>query len=540
MPKRVKLTRHRSIKLSSTTIDCNGYEHPKRRPLRRIKQRVPTTPRNQVISQVAEAATTTPGFLDAADAELQRRSLAYFMEKHWHILEPGRQLVRGWALDAIIEHLEAVTRGDIRKLLICVPPGSTKSLTTRAFWPAWTWIQDPSWRFIGASYAEELALRDNRRAKMLVTSDYYNRLHPQVRLADDQQLKSNFQTTATGGMMATSVRGRATGERGDTFVVDDPHNVLEAESDKVRKETLKWFREVVPSRVNDLDLSSFIVIMQRVHHEDVAAAAIEMGYEKLIIPMHYDTDRHCRTSIGWEDPRTEPGELMWPERFSANAVEELQTNLGPYAAAAQLEQSPTPREGGLFKVDNINYIDSVPEGDISWARGWDLAGTEGDGAYTAGTLVGYNHTTKRTIIAHSTRDRRGPHRVREMILNVAETDGVEVPLIIPQDPGQAGKAQARDMSAHFAGYVVRIELQTGSKVTRADPFASQVEGGNVDMVRGDWNREFLEEMRHFPLGKYKDQVDAASSAFNHVAPKRRKRSELELFAESVPSKATPR
>jgi len=477
---------------------------------------------------------------DLIEAELCRRSVLYFAKTFWPVLEPGRKLVTGWPIEAIAEHLEAVTRGEIRKLLITVPPGSMKSLLTRAFWPSWSWIAGPSLRYIGASYAEALAARDNRRAKMIVESPLYQRLFPHVRLSDDQAQKVNFANTSTGSMMATSVRGRATGERGDVFVIDDPHNVLEAESEAIRSETLQWFREVVPSRVNDLDRSAFVCIMQRVHHEDVAAAALEQGYEHLLIPMHYDPPRARTTAIGWKDPRTEPGDLMWPERFSARAVAELETTLGIYAASAQLEQRPTPREGGLFKADKIQTIDAVPhDEEIVWCRAWDLAATDGGGAYTAGVLVGWRVAARRVIIAGVRRERVGPEGVRKLIEDTAGIDGDDVPISIPQDPGQAGKAQARDFTVRLAGYRVRIEPQTGSKETRAEPLAAQVEAGNVDIVTGQWNRDFIEELRHFPRGVYKDQVDAASSAFNAVAPKRQRKTGLFVVGDHVGNRARP-
>lgn len=482
--------------------------------------------------------TTADG--DFIEAELCRRSVLYFTQTFWPVLEPGRKLITGWPIEAIAEHLEAVTRGEIRKLLITVPPGSMKSLLTRAFWPAWSWAKDPSLRYIGASYAEALAARDNRRAKMLVESPLYQRLFPRVRLSDDQAQKVNFANTATGSMMATSVRGRATGERGDVFVIDDPHNVLEAESEAIRGETLQWFREVVPSRVNDLDRSAFVTIMQRVHHDDVAAAALEQGYEHLLIPMHFDPPRSRITSIGWQDPRTQPGELMWPERFSARAVDELAETLGLYASAAQLEQRPTPREGGLFKVDHIKMIDAVPQDEeIEWCRAWDLAATDGGGAYTAGVLVGWRVQARRVIIAGLRRERVGPEGVRKLVEDTAGIDGDDVPISIPQDPGQAGKAQARDFVVRLAGYRVRIEPQSGSKETRAEPFAAQVEAGNVDIVTGAWNRDFIEELRHFPRAVYKDQVDAASSGFNAVAPKRQRKPGLFAIGDSVGNRARP-
>lgn len=476
---------------------------------------------------------------DLIEAELCRRSVLHFTRTFWPVLEPGRALITGWPMEAIAEHLEAVTRGEIRKLLITVPPGSMKSLLTRAFWPAWSWAAQPSLRYIGASYAEALAARDNRRAKMIVESELYQRLFPRVRLADDQAQKVNFANTETGSMMATSVRGRATGERGDVFVIDDPHNVLEAESDAIRGETLQWFREVVPSRVNDLDRSAFVTIMQRVHHEDVAAAAIEQGYEHLLIPMHFDPARASTTSIGWTDPRKRPGELMWEARFSAKAVADLVKTLGPYASAAQLEQSPTPREGGLFKVDRIGHLAAVPDEEIVWCRAWDLAATPGGGAYTAGVLVGWRVEARRVIIADVKRDQLGPDGVRKLVEATAEGDGDDIPISLPQDPGQAGKAQARDFTVRLAGYRVRIEPQSGSKETRAEPLAAQVEAGNVDVVTGPWVRDFIEELRHFPRGVYKDQADAASSGFNAVAPKRQRKTGLFAIGDPVGNRARP-
>jgi predicted phage terminase large subunit-like protein len=255
--------------------------------------------------------------------------------------------------------------------------------------------------------------------------------------------------------------------------------------------------------------------------------------------MHYDSTRARTTSIGWTDPRRDEGELMWPERFSQRAVDDLVKTLGPYASSAQLEQRPTPREGGLFKADRIQKIAAVPDEEIVWCRAWDLAATDGGGAYTAGVLVGWRVEAQRVIIADVKRARLGPEGVRKLVADTADFDGVAVPLSIPQDPGQAGKAQARDFTVRLAGYRVRIEPQSGSKETRAEPLAAQVEAGNVDIVEGDWNRDFIEELRHFPRGVYKDQADAASSGFNAVAPKRQRKTGLFVIGDHVGNKARP-
>lgn len=478
--------------------------------------------------------------------EACRRSLAFYTELFWPVLEPGRQLITGWVLDAIDEHLVAVSEGHLRKLLITVPPGAMKSLKTRVFWTTWEWTHQPTRRYLGFSYAEALAVRDNRRARMIIESPLYQALFPDVRLSRDQATKVNFQNTETGSMQAAGVGGKATGERGDRVIVDDPHNVAEGESDKIRGSTVEWFREVLPSRVNDLSRDAFVVIQQRVHYDDVANTAIELGYEHLNIPAHFDENRACATSIGWKDPRTEDGENFWPERYPEDELTSLKEALGPYAFSAQYEQSATPREGGLFKVGKLRVIDDVPDEKIVWADAWDLAGSDEkdnrDAAYTARVRIGYVERTRRFVIAYADRRRIDPgpveawlELVRDEIVEEVKGGG-KITMVLPQDPGQAGKAQKRTFAKLLAGIDFFFELQSGDKVTRASPFAAQVENGNVDIVRGPWNEDFVEELRQFPRGKFKDQVDAASSGFNRIAPVRRSNKPLTAVRSVEPNK----
>ena len=462
-----------------------------------------------------------PELLAKVRAEKAKNSLKEFTRQAWPILEPGRKMAEGWVLDAICEHLEAVTAGDIRRLVITVPPGSMKSLLTRVFWPAWQWVSKPNTRFIGASYALSLAERDNTRARTLITSDWYKNTFG-VEVSPDQASKVNFGNTKTGFMMASSVGGAITGFRADAFIVDDPLSVAQGDSEADRNNALIWFKESMPTRLNDLRNSSIVIIAQRVHAEDVPAVAVEMGYEHLNIPMHYDPDRHCSTSIGWTDPRSTPEELMWPERFPAEAVKELEDALGPYAAAAQLEQNPVPRKGAMFQTERIETIDSLPDEPFITVRAWDLAGTDGAGAYTVGVRIRYGQKSNRFYIDDVQRARLASGGVRKLIEDTAIEDGHDTKIILPQDPGQAGKAQIDDLVAMLAGFNARAEAQSGSKVTRAEPLSAQVERGNVTVLQRTWTKAFVEELRFFPRGKYKDQVDAASSAFNALATLTRK------------------
>lgn len=249
-------------------------------------------------------------------------------------------------------HLEAVTFGEINRLLENVCPGFMKSLLVNVFWPAWEWgpMDMPHMRYVAFSYAASLTLRDNGRFRDLIVSPQYQEMWGhrfKLRKVGEEKITND----KTGWKLASSVGGVGTGERGDRILLDDPHNVKEAESDAVRGETVRWFRESLSNRLNDIERSAMIIIMQRVNEGDVSGVALsgDFDYCHLMIPMEFDAQRRCETEIGWADPREEDGELAWPERFSEDVVERLKRQLGPYAYAAQYQQFPEPRGGGIIK-----------------------------------------------------------------------------------------------------------------------------------------------------------------------------------------------
>jgi len=468
--------------------------------------------------------------IDARIAELERQeiaeleievcgaSLGAFARRAWPVLEPATPLKWGWALDAICEHLEAVTDGRIRRLLINVPPGSMKSLLASVIWPAWEWGPKgmPEYRYLGTAHKQDLAVRDNTKCRRLIQSEWYQRHWPLV-LTGDQNAKTKFENAKTGFREAMAFTGM-TGSRGDRVILDDPHSVDDANSIVKLAGDITTFREALPSRVNN-DRSAIIIIMQRLHELDVSAVALELGYEHLCIPMRYEGPR-APTSIGWVDPRSVDGELMFPDRFPESQVAELEQSLGPYATAGQLQQRPAPREGGMFKPDQMMVIDAVPAGDIKWVRGWDLASVVNGGDWTAGAKFG-RLPDGRFVIGDMVRMQRGPDERDAAIVNTASLDSRSVKVSIPQDPGQAGKTQVLYLTRALAGYTVMSSPETGDKVTRAEPLAAQMNAGNVLMMRGPWNEPLLNELRMFPNGSHDDQVDALSRAFAEVMIPRR-------------------
>lgn len=465
-----------------------------------------------------------PAYILEARREVCRRSLADFARMAWPILEPSTPLKWGWVLDMMCEHLEAVTHGQIRRLLANVPPGTMKSLLTSVIWPAWEWGPRgmEEMRVMGTSHSQNLAVRDNMKCRRLIQSGWYQRLWP-VQLTSDQNAKTKFENARTGFREAMAFTSM-TGSRGDRVILDDPHSVDDANSVVRLDADIRTFREALPSRVNNEE-SAIIIIMQRLHENDVSAVAAELGYDHLCIPMRFEAGQskwHC----GAGDPRKREGELMFPERFPEWQVAELEKALGAYATAGQLQQRPAPREGGLFKPSWFNPIRALPADITRTVRAWDLAATRqfggNDPDWTAGVLM--SRTRAGRYVIHGCRRLRGtPLEVEQAIISQSALDGRQTVIRLPEDPGQAGKAQAAAMVRALAGNIIKTARPTGDKATRATPFAVQAEAGNVDiLLTGDaiadaWAQTFLDELCLFPAGAHDDQVDAAADAFNELA-----------------------
>jgi predicted phage terminase large subunit-like protein len=232
------------------------------------------------------------------------------------------------------------------------------------------------------------------------------------------------------------------------------------------------------------------------------------AWSKIIIRQEFepgDPDAHP------SDPRTEAGELFFPERDGPEEIESQRNILQAFGFAGQHQQRPVPKDGGSWKVDQIEIVDVAPAGMIE-ARGWDLAASKGKGDWCVGARLGRTKDG-RYVIADVVRDRTNePRRLARL---TAGLDGYEVRISVPQDPGQAGKDQVRSMVGEFAGYAFSFSLESGAKETRWEPFQAQVNGGNVLMVRGSWNAALIEEMRL--NGQVNDdQLDAMARAFTVV------------------------
>ncbi len=297
----------------------------------------------------------TPSDFLAAEREACSRSLAYFVRRAWHVIEPAQPYIHGWHIDVLAEHLEAVTADEILRLYVAIPPGMMKSLMVGVFWPAWEWGPKglASYRYLGTSHRADLAIRDNRNTRRLIQSQWYQSLWgDSVILTGDQNAKVKFENTYAGFREAMSFTG-LTGSRGDRLIMDDVMSVDDARSDAKRGAIITTFLEAVPTRMNNADRSAIVNIQQRLHPEDTIGVSIakELGYEGLVLPMEFEPATCCTTSIGFKDPRTKENELLFPGRFPRAVVDRDKKTMGSFATASQFQQRPTPREGGMFHRD---------------------------------------------------------------------------------------------------------------------------------------------------------------------------------------------
>ncbi len=332
--------------------------------------------------------------------------LLAFVRYFWGVLEPGTKFRNGWAIEAMCEHLEAVTFGEITKLLINVPPGFMKSLLTDVFWPAWEWgpMQMPHVRYVAFSYSSTLTERDNQKfLDLMLSPDFQAMYGDQVALR--KQGEKKVSNRKHGWKLATSVGGVGTGERGDRIILDDPHNVKESESETVRRETIRWFWESMSSRLNDMESGAKVVIMQRVNEEDVSGEIIEKGdWCHLLIPMEYVWSHDGEggpptTAIGWVDPRWRErpeeceGELAWSERFPERIIPSMKKDAGPFA------WSCNPYEAPILMADlSMKPIGTVAVGDEIVGFKIGNEGKTGKRArYRKATILGINKSLKPVV-----------------------------------------------------------------------------------------------------------------------------------------------
>ena len=483
---------------------------------------------------MAAATQSTEALLDSSRNVRTAAALAHldeFVREAWQYVEPDTPLRWNWHLDELCGMLTDVSAGKIRRVVMNVPPGTMKSLLVSVFWPAWEWASNPSLRYLTASYSDGLTVRDNRRVRSIVMSDWYRESFG-VFLVSDQNEKIRFETHARGWRVASSVGGLATGEHPDRIIIDDPLSALQARSQASRLRVNTWIDQTLSTRGSSRG-AAYVMIMQRLHEEDPTAHVLEKGgwhhvrfpmeFESELPPEHPDYDPTYPPDP--RDRREAPGELLWPSLFSADVVRQLQIDLGLDGASGQLQQRPRPFGGGLFKREWFNYVEAIEVPRIGTpgvraCRGWDIGGSDEGDDWTVGVKIVQDERPEATYgfyVVDVDRFHEPPGDTQARMVKVARADGPQVMVREEREPGSSGiaviSARAKAMTGFdFAGVAVSTD-----KIVRSAPYRTQAQAGNVALVRASWNHEYLRELTDFPVGVHDDQVDASSCCFNAVA-----------------------
>lgn len=420
---------------------------------------------------------------------------------------------RGWVPARhhrfLISHLERVAAGECPRSMIFMPPGSAKSTYASRLFPAWMFQRRPRLRIIGASHTSGLALEFSADVQQLVRDNSETLGYGLL-----TENKQRWRTTNGGSYLASGVGYAIPGYRADLGIIDDPiKSRAAADSPVDRNHVWNWYLGSFERRLTPG--APVIIILTRWHEDDLAGRLLQTQGDK------WEVVRLPAAAEDDDQLGRRPGEWLWDDDeygFGAE-LKGIRDDLERAGAnrewSAQYQQRPRPLEGALFMVDRIGVLPAAPTGGIT-VRAYDLAATRQMGTRDPAWTRGVKMTlmpNRRIVVEDVVGARGAPDEVERLIVNTAGQDGRKIRIGLPQDPGQAGKAQVAYFLKLLNRFHVDVSPETGDKATRAGPFASQVNVGNVDIVEGAWNRSFLDELASFPSGSKSDQVDASSRAY---------------------------
>jgi predicted phage terminase large subunit-like protein len=445
-----------------------------------------------------------PSEQEAFDALLRYR-LAAFTRKSFSTVDPGTPYSHNWHIDLIAEYLEACTRREIKRLIINIPPRYLKSVSVTVAWPAWLLGKNPSERILAASYAHSLSLKHSTDCRLVVKSDWYNRTFPNVVLTDDQDTKEKFVTTERGMRYATSVAGSVIGEGGNFLIVDDPHSAAGALSDTQRATANTWFDQSFATRLNDKENGVIVVIMQRLHANDLSGHLLEKGgWEHLCIPAVAETKTVL--DFGRVKKTRESGDILHPEREGKDAIDRLKIALGSYAFAGQYQQRPAPADGGIYKADWFRRYAVARDDYEMIVQSWDTASKAGQlNDPSCCTTWGVKRDGF-DLLQVMVRRLEYPD-LKALVMKQAADWQPDAILIEDKSSGQA---LLQDFRRETALPLIGINPEK-DKITRASAESATVEAGKVALpTQAAWLTDYEMEMLTFPNAPHDDQVDSST------------------------------
>lgn len=438
------------------------------------------------------------------------RDLDCFIKQAWSIIEPGNEYIDNWHIALIAEHLQAINDGELHRLIINIPPRHMKSIEATVCYPVWTWITHPEKRFIKLSYSDSLSRKHNIMSRDIINSPWYQEnWGDRFQLKTDVNRQNEFQNNHQGMMYSSSVGGSVTGNGADVIIIDDPQNPLMANSETERQNVINFFTYTLQSRLNDPKTGAFIVIMQRLHEQDLTGYILEndLGYTHLCLPAEAPKRTVITFPKSGREIIREEGDILNPQRFDKGVLDDLKKSMGSLQYAGQYQQTPAPAEGNIFKrkwMTNF-YSDKACPNTMD-IQSWDMAfkNTEGS-AKVAGFVMG-RYRSNIYIKDMKNEKMTFTESLSAVLTMTGKWPKVRAKVI--EDKAN-GPAVIDVLSKRISG-IVPFDPK-GSKEERAIAVTAYFEAGNIffpDPLTHPWVDDLIDDLLKFPKGTYKDTVDA--------------------------------
>lgn len=439
--------------------------------------------------------------------------LREFVKHAWPVVEPATTFIPNWHIDCMCEHLEAVDAGQIRRLIVNIPPRHMKSILTTIMWPAWSWTKAAYLRMLFCSYSASLSTTHSTDRRNLINSDWYReRWGNYVRLRPDQNQKMKYENTARGIMLATSTGGSATGFGADRLIIDDIMNPLEAESDTERRRAVDFYGQTLSTRLNDKKTGTIVVIEQRLHIEDLTGSilAAEQGWTHLDLQAVAEAKTVISFPISGEEKVREEGDVLWPEREGPAELERQKKTMGSRAFSAQFLMRPVLKGGDIIKRGWWRFYKVLPDELDIQIQSWDLSFKDSkDNSKVVGQVWGKRGA--RIYLIDQVRDNMDfPATIMAILALTAKHPKTLTKIV--EDKAN-GPAVIATLQTRVQG-IIPVKPE-GDKVSRASAVTATIEAGNVhlpDPSIAPWVNDFINECSAFPHGAFDDQVDTMSQA----------------------------
>ena len=453
----------------------------------------------------------SPGRLQACLDEICRRSLSSFIAKTFATVDPGATYLPNWHIDLIAEYLKAVEQGDIKRLIINMPPRALKSICISVAWPAWLLGHNPKRRILTASYSSNLSIKHSLDCRLAMQSMWYKRLFPDTLIAPDQNEKHKFVTTGRGCRIATSVGGTVTGEGGNFLILDDAISAGQAMNKAARDYANQWFDHTFASRLDDKKNGCIVVVMQRLHPDDLTAHLTgKGGWELLCLPAIAEEDSVY--SMGGFHKLRKEGEPLHSEREDEALIEQAKVALGSQAYSAQYQQQPLPEEGSMIKRHWLLRYTTLPEGEMYITQSWDTA-IKAASHHDASVCMTFASMEGQHYILDIQLMRVEYPALKRQVIAQAEQWKPHAVLIEDKASGQQ-LLQDIKLSADIPLIPIR---PVKDKLTRFAAVTAMIEAGKLVLPKeAPWLAGFESEILYFPYGKHDDQIDALSQYLNWI------------------------